>query len=223
MRTRTVLGAVIGAVTLALALPAGPAQAQHTTRDVKTTCFNPNSVGAAAARSIHGDHADTRGVTLKQQRAIDARTARILEAKGLSAKPSAALAGASVPVYFHVMLDDRGRGDVTQTQINNQVAVLNKTYAGQESSQASNTGFTFTLAGVDRFRNSQWHAGPAEHDLPGADTTGWCERAEHLAGRVGAPRHRDVPVGLRRQPEHRRHPRALRLAPGWLDRQLQPG
>ena len=63
-----------------------------------------------------------------------------------------------MPVYFHVMLDSKGKGDVTQTQINNQVAVLNKTYAGQESSQASNTGFTFTLAGVDRFRNSQWHA-----------------------------------------------------------------
>jgi hypothetical protein len=158
MRPRTVLGAVIGALALALTLPTGPAQAQHTTRDTKTTCFNPNSVGAASARSIHGDHADTRGVTLKQQRAIDARTARILQAKGLSATPSAALAGASVPVYFHVMLDSKGKGDVTQTQINNQVAVLNKTYAGQESSQASNTGFTFTLAGVDRFRNSQWHA-----------------------------------------------------------------
>jgi hypothetical protein len=159
MRLRTTLGAVIGAATLAIALPAGPAQAQHTSRDTKTTCFNPRDVGAAAGRSMHGDHADTRGVTAKQQRAIDARTARILEAKGLSSKAAVARrAGASVPVYFHVMLDNRGNGDVTQTQINNQIAVLNKTYAGQESTQASNTGFTFTLAGVDRFRNSKWHA-----------------------------------------------------------------
>ena len=56
------------------------------------------------------------------------------------------------------MLDRPGNGDVTPTQITNQIAVLNKTYAGQESTQAANTGFTFTLAGVDRYRNSQWHA-----------------------------------------------------------------
>jgi hypothetical protein len=62
-----------------------------------------------------------------------------------------------VPVYVHVMADARGRGNVTDTQIAQQVAVLNKTFGGRESTAASATGFTFTLAGKDRFFNSTWH------------------------------------------------------------------
>ena len=53
------------------------------------------------------------------------------------------------------MRDKAGNGDVTDTQISQQIAVLNKTFGGQESSSASNTGFTFTLAGVDRYNNDQ--------------------------------------------------------------------
>ena len=55
------------------------------------------------------------------------------------------------------MADANGNGDVTDSQISQQIQVLNKTYGGQESGSASNTGFTFTLAGVDRFYNSTWH------------------------------------------------------------------
>ncbi|UUZ59784.1 hypothetical protein [Nocardioides sp. B-3] len=35
--------------------------------------------------------------------------------------------------------------------------MLNATFGGQESATAAATGFTFTLAGVDRFNNDQWH------------------------------------------------------------------
>ncbi len=160
-RLRTMLGAVIGATALAITLPAGSAQALHTTRDVKTTCFNPNSVGAGARSTEPTRLADHRDVSVKQQKAIERRTARILAAKGYSKKagsPQPAATGGSVPVYIHVMLDKNGAGDVTQTQINNQIAVLNKTFAGQEApGVAANTGFTFTLAGVNRFYNTQWH------------------------------------------------------------------
>jgi hypothetical protein len=161
-RVRTTLGAVVGAVALAITLPTGPAHAQYTARDARTTCFNPTSVGAGARTADGRWHADHRDVTAKQQRAIERRTARLLSAKGYSSKAftrpgTAAAAAASVPVYIHVMLDNRGNGDVTQSQINQQIAVLNKTFGGQESSQAANTGFTFTLAGVDRFRNNKWH------------------------------------------------------------------
>ncbi len=63
-----------------------------------------------------------------------------------------------MPVYIHVMLDKNGNGDVTQTQIDQQIAELNQDFAGGESTAAASTGFSFTLAGVDRYRNSQWHA-----------------------------------------------------------------
>ena len=67
------------------------------------------------------------------------------------------LTGGKVPVYVHVMAGKTGAGNVTASQITQQIAVLNKNYAGGESTAAANTGFTFTLAGTDRFFNDTWH------------------------------------------------------------------
>ncbi|WP_427885162.1 zinc metalloprotease [Kribbella sp. GL6] len=113
-------------------------------------CFTPEQ--GAAARGGFG--ADTRELSVQEQQAIDARTAQILKSKGHDAKR---LAAASVPVYVHVMLSTSGAGDVTDNQIAQQIAELNQDYAGQESSQAANTGFTFYLAGTERIKNDQWH------------------------------------------------------------------
>lgn len=68
-------------------------------------------------------------------------------------------AGATIPVYVHVMAAADGTGDVTDDQITKQIAVLNATYGGQDPDRSSGgaTGFTFTLAGKDRFYNDTWH------------------------------------------------------------------
>ncbi|MEU4603360.1 zinc metalloprotease [Kribbella sp. NPDC023972] len=118
-------------------------------------CFVPPA--GASARGGHGP--DTREVSAAEQKAIEARTAQLLKAKAARgiAVPQGALAAANVPVYFHVMRDAAGNGDVTDTQISQQMAVLNKTFGGQESSAAANTGFTFTLAGTFRYNNNNWH------------------------------------------------------------------
>ena len=121
------------------------------------------------------------------------------------------------------MADANGNGDVTDAQITQQIAELNQDFAGGESSPAANTGFTFTLAGVDRYYNTQWHQDKQQHDVPLADPPRRRQRAEHLAGGLRLPRHRDVPVGLREEPGHRRHPGAVLLAAGRLGHQLQPG
>ena len=64
---------------------------------------------------------------------------------------------ATVPVYFHVITDG-ATGSVTDRQVADQVAVLNKTFGGREGGSA--TGFSFTLAGTDRTDNADWfHAG----------------------------------------------------------------
>ncbi|MCA9727710.1 MAG: PKD domain-containing protein, partial [Candidatus Eisenbacteria bacterium] len=55
---------------------------------------------------------------------------------------------ASIPVAVHVVRSNSGSWDVTNTQINDQIAVLNAAYAG--------TNFQFTLASVDRTNNSTW-------------------------------------------------------------------
>src|SRR5262245_10501807 len=59
---------------------------------------------------------------------------------------------ATVPVYVHVITAG-AVGNLTSTQIANQIAVLNDNFGG--------SGFSFRLAGVDRTDNATWfYAGP---------------------------------------------------------------
>ena len=118
-------------------------------------CVTPTT--GAAAKGGRG--ADTRDITVAEQQAIEARTAQLLKAKSARGigVPKGGLSSATVPVYINVMRDAAGNGDVTDQQIAQQIAVLNKTFGGQESPAAANTGFTFTLAGTFRYNNDQWH------------------------------------------------------------------
>jgi hypothetical protein len=57
----------------------------------------------------------------------------------------------TIPVWFHVINKGTGiaNGDIPQSQIDDQIAVLNAAYAS--------TPFTFALAGVDRTTNATWY------------------------------------------------------------------
>jgi hypothetical protein len=152
-RTKTVT--LLGATVLAVGVSAGPAQAAYSSSDgAGGSCFDPASVGAAGrTASVHGN--DHRDVSVREQRAIDRRTKKILQQKGIS--PTRPPSGTSVPVYVHVMAASNGDGDVTNKQITQQIAVLNETFGGGESRTASDSGFSFTLAGIDRYFNDSWH------------------------------------------------------------------
>jgi hypothetical protein len=152
--TRLRGAATAAAVVLTLAATLAPAQAAEPVADrAPTGCVQPASAGADA-KGGRAEVEDHRDVSAAEQRAIEERTAAILRAKGTAASRTASV---SVPVYVHVMAAADGTGDVTDQQIRDQIAVLNTTFAGRESSAAADTGFTFTLAGVDRFYNDKWH------------------------------------------------------------------
>jgi hypothetical protein len=69
-------------------------------------------------------------------------------------KPSVSAAfTTTIPVYFHVITDGR-LGAVSDRQIADQINVLNLSYAGFYG--GDDTGFRFTLAGVDRTDNAAW-------------------------------------------------------------------
>ena len=74
--------------------------------------------------------------------------------------------GARVPVYVHVVTDG-AVGNLTAKQINDQIHVLNMTFAGGEG--GADTGFSFHLAGVTRTDDAGWfYAGPGgveEHSM----------------------------------------------------------
>ncbi len=155
MRTTTGLRrlAATAAGVAALSLVGLPGTAHAALVAGDNPCFDASGGTAAASASARGGHGpDTRPVTADEQRQISRRTDRLL-----AQRVSAATTGGNVPVYVHVMAAADGTGNVTNSQINRQVAVLNNTFAGGESGTAADTGFTFTLAGIDRFYNNTWH------------------------------------------------------------------
>ncbi|SDC62622.1 zinc metalloprotease [Nocardioides lianchengensis] len=110
---------------------------------------------AAAARG--GGHAhDHREISALEQERIRDDVAGRLAAQGTSRREASA-AAASVPVYVHVMRDASGNGDVTDAQIAEQIDVMNVSFAGGKSAEAADTGFSFYLAGTDRYSNTAWH------------------------------------------------------------------
>ena len=143
--------ALAGATVLLLSGLVAPAQAALPTSERAKPC-DESTTGASARGGTGAERAlDHRDITAAEQRAIEERTARILDRKG---RPST---GVAIPTYVHVMAAQDGSGDVTDKQITRQMAVLNKTFGGGESTDASDSGFTFTLAGTDRFYNDTWH------------------------------------------------------------------
>ena len=61
--------------------------------------------------------------------------------------------GGQIKVAFHVIYT-ASEGNVTDAQINAQIAELNKAYSGFYG--GANTGYTFVLASVDRTKSSKW-------------------------------------------------------------------
>jgi hypothetical protein len=152
--------AVLGAGLSVAALTA-PASAQQPP-DRSSSCFDPHSVGAAArgaARAL-----DHRDLSAREVRAIEARTERILDRRAAAAGAAAAVVNskASIPVYVHEMRSASGAGDVSPAQIQAQVNVLNRTFAGADANEpagvaAPDTGVRFVLAGSNEYFNNTWH------------------------------------------------------------------
>lgn len=65
----------------------------------------------------------------------------------------------TIPVAVHVVRSNSGAWDVTDQQINDQIAVLNAAYAS--------TNFQFSLASVDRTNNTSW----SQHQMGSAQET----------------------------------------------------
>ena len=99
----------------------------------------------------------TKEPTEKEKRLIENNSKRMREMR-VAADPSADLersAGSvTINVYFHVITNRKGAGNISQTMIDNQIKVLNDAYAGLTG--GANTPFRFQLVGVNRTQNDQW-------------------------------------------------------------------
>jgi hypothetical protein len=81
----------------------------------------------------------------------DPETVRLVEEYTLRRRDISAQLTASpvIPVYVHVIHDSNGSGGATNTQITNQMQVLNAAYAG--------AGFSFSLQSIDHTNNGTWY------------------------------------------------------------------
>jgi hypothetical protein len=114
-------------------------------------------VGAPAdARVPHGVPVteDPNALSQAQVDAMEARAARIVGDRRIAARANGSV---TVPVHVHVLVRDKGSGDVADSRIKRQIAVLNAAYSGAESADAVDTPFRFRLASVDRTRNTDWY------------------------------------------------------------------
>jgi hypothetical protein len=111
---------------------------------------------ANLAFAAKDDHLSHRCYTVAPEAAERARiddnlTAFLRMKNARGAETHRAAGSVTVPVWFHVINKGTGlaNGDVPQSQIDDQIAVLNAAYAS--------TPFQFALAGVDRTTNATWY------------------------------------------------------------------
>src|SRR5688572_13233340 len=138
---RLAAAAGLGATALSVVGVAAPAQARVADSH-EAACLTPTPGDAAAARG-GATGLDHRGISAAEQRAIARRTNSRLAAKGSPSVSGTTALAARVPVHVHVMRDAAGRGDVTNRQIDRQIAVLNSSFSG--------TGYSFNLVSTQRY------------------------------------------------------------------------
>jgi hypothetical protein len=96
---------------------------------------------------VDGRNCGSQQFTAEEVAQIEARYEAVRARKAMAGEVNAT--AISVPVYFHVIRDSNGLGGVTTTQINNQISMMNKAFAG--------AGISFTLASIDYTNNSTWY------------------------------------------------------------------
>jgi hypothetical protein len=113
--------------------------------------------GTARGRSVEVRGCATPDLADHEVEAIDEYTASIVRDLAKSGRfDVASNAATTINVYFHVITNTSGVGNISDTTISNQIKVLNDAYAGLTG--GSNMNMTFVLAGVDRTANNTYFA-----------------------------------------------------------------
>jgi hypothetical protein len=115
----------------------------------------------------------TKEPTENEKKLIEKNSKRLRDLK-VAADPASALersAGSvTINVYFHVITNRKGQGNISNTAIQNQINVLNQAYSG--TTGGANTPFRFKLVSTTRTQNDRWYSAvigsKAERDMKNA-------------------------------------------------------
>jgi hypothetical protein len=140
-------------------LPAASVAAAPTHSDVSGVLCAIDEGSAARVRPGAQEH-ERNELSAAEVATAEKNFQSRLAAKRASGQDVGIQAVVTIPVVFHVVYASDGTGNVTDAQINAQIAEMNEDYRGGESSQASNTEFQFTLQAVRRWQNNAWFNDP---------------------------------------------------------------
>jgi hypothetical protein len=146
-RFTLVAAALLLALTLTPVLHAEPAAMSRQLADDAPVLQDTHFL-SESGDIVRGRRCAAPEVSEDQRLAVQRQVEAWLKSNGFgNGAPEATI---NIPVRFHVIHRTNGVGNVTNTQIANQISVLNSAFAG--------TGFSFTLASTDRTANNSWYS-----------------------------------------------------------------
>lgn len=173
MRRVLVILTMVGAV-LALGLPAagvdaGTASAASAPDAGRPGCAERAGPTAGSARvtddaTVADPSALTRAESRAMERAFRARLAAMSPAERRAARRGAE--PVEVALVWQVIVRDDGSGGPTNRQVERQLTVLNRGFAGSTSPDAAETRFSFVTQEIVRTRNSDWYRWGEDDDGP---------------------------------------------------------
>ncbi|MGH2785778.1 MAG: zinc metalloprotease [Actinomycetota bacterium] len=151
MRSRArVLLAVIALAAVALPASAGASN---------LSAFDKALAAIDAACDVHLDGVVASDLRVKHggNPAKDPNTVSASQASAGRVPPGGGtpVNGGTVPVYFHIILNSSGQGDIADSVVAQQIAVMNDAYDFSEL--GANESWVFTLAGITRTTNNAWY------------------------------------------------------------------
>jgi hypothetical protein len=176
-------------VTVALALAAfglgsgaSVASTAGASASVATASSAANQECITSAARVKGgsDGADPNSLTLAEAAAVEREINRRSNARNMASRSQSILPGITIDVRVHVITRNNGTGGVSLRQVQRQINVLNRAFAGRTAGQSSATPFRFALRSVDYTRNTDWYEWSSPDVSPDDDRE--AKRALHRGG-----------------------------------------